>query len=210
MVTRHDVNHKERMVAGLPYVADFNGLPEERMECRRKLWKFNNLNPDEHLAQMGEMLSQIFGAGGETAYVEQTLRCDYGTNISVGRGFYANYNLTILDIAPVTIGDNVMIAPNVSIYTAGHPVHPESRNSGYEYGIPVTIGNNVWIGGSVKILPGVTIGDNCVIGGGSVVAHDIPANSIAVGNPARVVREITEDDREYYFKNRKFDVEDYK
>lgn len=110
----------------------------------------------------------------------------------------------------VKIGKNVMIAPNVSIYTAGHPLHPDSRNSGYEYGIPVTIGDNVWIGGSVTIVPDVHIGNNVVIGAGSVVTKDIPDNAVAVGNPCRVIRFITEEDRKYYFKNREFDVEDYR
>lgn len=103
-----------------------------------------------------------------------------------------------------------MIAPNVSIYTAGHPLHPDSRNSGYEYGIPITIGNNVWIGGSATILPGVTIGDNAVIAGGAVVVRDVPAWSVVAGNPARVIRQITEEDRGYFFKNQRFDVEDYR
>ena len=105
--------------------------------------------------------------------------------------------------------NNVLLAPNVSIYTAGHPIHPDSRNSGYEYGIAVTIGDNVWIGGNSVINPGVTIGNNCVIGSGSVVVNDIPENSIAVGNPAKVIRQITDEDKKYYFKNREFDVDDY-
>ena len=119
------------------------------------------------------------------------------------------HGLTILDVGKVTIGDNVMLAPNVSIYTAGHPVHPDSRNSGYEYGIPITIGNNVWIGGNAVILPGVTIGNNVVIGAGSVVTKDIPDNVIAAGNPCRILRKITEEDRKYYYKDREFDVTDY-
>ena len=142
-------------------------------------------------------------------FIEQPFRCDYGKNIEVGNNFFANYNCVILDVAKVTIGENVMFAPNVSIYTAGHPIHPESRNSGYEYGIPVTIGNNVWVGGNVVITPGVTIGNNVVIGAGSVVTKDIPDNVIAVGNPCRVIREITEEDRKYYYKDKEFDVDDY-
>lgn len=130
-------------------------------------------------------------------------------NIEVGENFYANFNCVILDVGKVKIGTNVMFAPNVSIYTAGHPIHPESRNSGYEYGIGITIGDNVWVGGSVVINPGVHIGNNVVIGSGSVVTKDIPDNVIAVGNPCRIIREITEDDRKYYFKDREFDVNDY-
>lgn len=127
----------------------------------------------------------------------------------MGDNFYANFNTVILDVGKVKIGNNVLLAPNVSIYTAGHPIHPDSRNSGYEYGIAVTIGDNVWIGGNSVINPGVTIGNNCVIGSGSVVVNDIPENSIAVGNPAKVIRQITEEDKKYYFKNREFDVDDY-
>jgi acetyltransferase-like isoleucine patch superfamily enzyme len=112
-----------------------------------------------------------------------------------------------LDVAKVTIGDNCQLAPNVAIYTAGHPVHPDSRNSGYEYGIEITIGNNVWVGGNTVILPGVHIGDCCVIGAGSVVTKDIPAWSIAAGNPCRVIRKITEEDRKFYFRDREFDEE---
>lgn len=113
----------------------------------------------------------------------------------------------MLDVCKVTIGDNVMLAPNVSLYGAGHPIHPDARNSGYEYGAPITIGNNVWIGGSACVLPGVTIGNNVVIGAGSVVAKDIPDNVIAAGNPCRVIRQITEEDKRYYFKDKEFDVE---
>ena len=115
-----------------------------------------------------------------------------------------------MDVGKVYIGDNAQIAPNVSIYTAGHPIHPDSRNSGYEYGIDVKIGNNVWIGGNTCIMPGVTIGDNVVIGAGSVVTKDIPSNTIAFGNPCKVIRKITEKDRDCYYRDRKFDVEDYK
>ena len=142
-------------------------------------------------------------------WIEPPFICDYGGNIHVGENFWANYGLTVLDVGRVTVGDNVLIAPNVSIYAAGHPIHPASRNSGYEYGAGVTLGNNVWVGGSAVILAGVTVGDNAVIGAGSVVTRDIPANVIAAGNPCRVIREITEEDRKYYFKGREFDVPDY-
>ena len=137
------------------------------------------------------------------------IHCDYGYNIEVGENFFANYNFTVLDVGKVRIGANAQIAPNVSIYTAGHPVHPDSRNSGYEYGIDITIGDNVWIGGNVCILPGVTVGDNVVIGAGSVVTKDIPDNVIAAGNPCRILRTITEEDRDFYYRDRRFDVDDY-
>ena len=203
------MNQKERMLAGLPYKAWMDGLSEERLNCRMKIHEFNHCLPSEKEKQQ-KLLREILGKMGDQCSIEAPFHCDYGYNIEVGENFFANFNCVILDIGKVTIGNNVMFAPNVSIYTAGHPIHPDSRNSGYEYGIAVTIGDNVWVGGNVVINPDVHIGNNVVIGSGSVVTKDIPDNSIAVGNPCRVIRSITEEDRKYYFKNREFDVEDYK
>lgn len=202
------MTQKERMLSGLPYKAWLDGLSEERKECKRKIYKYNNLLPDSE--ETDEVIRSILGECGKNVHIEQPFHCDYGKNITVGDEFYSNYNLVILDVGRVTIGNNVMLAPNVSIYTAGHPIHPDSRNSGYEYGIGITIGDNVWIGGNTVILPGVHIGNNAVIGAGSVVTKDIPDNVIAVGNPAKIVREITEADRDIYFKDKRFDVDDYK
>lgn len=202
------MNQKERMLAGLPYKAWLDGLSEERMENKRKIYDYNLTRPDD-VEKQDEIIRSILGKAGKNVHIEAPFHCDYGKNITVGDNFFANYNCTILDVGNVVIGDNVMFAPNVSIYTAGHPIHPDSRNSGYEYGIAITIGDNVWVGGNVVITPGVKIGNNVVIGAGSVVTKDLPDNVIAVGNPCRVLREITEADREYYFKNQKFDVEDY-
>ena len=202
------MTQKERMLAGLPYKAWLDGLSEERAECKELIYDYNNLRPSERERKF-ELIKKILGKTGDYVNIEAPFHCDYGKNIEVGEEFLANYNFTVLDVAKVTIGDYAQIAPNVSIYTAGHPLHPESRNSGYEYGIPVTIGNNVWIGGNTVILPGVTIGDNVVIGAGSVVTKDIPDNMIAAGNPCKIIREITEMDRDYYYKDRKFDVDDY-
>ncbi len=202
------MNQKDRMLAGLPYKAWLDGLNEERTECKKKIYEFNLLPPDEW-DKIGEKLKKIFGKTGETVYIEAPFHCDYGWNIELGENFYANYNLTILDVGKVTIGENAVCAPNVSIFTAGHPIHPDSRNSGYEYGIPVTIGDNVWIGGNTVVMPGVTIGSNCVIGAGSVVTKDIPDWSVAVGNPCKVIRKISEEDRKYYYKDKVFDVDDY-
>lgn len=202
------MNQKERMLAGLPYKAWLDGLSEERLELRLKIHKFNSCSPNKK-DEMKAMIKDIVGKCGNDIFIEPPFHCDYGKNIEVGENFYANFNCVILDVGKVKIGNNVMFAPNVSIYTAGHPIHPESRNSGYEYGIGITIGDNVWVGGSVVINPGVHIGNNVVIGSGSVVTKDIPDNVIAVGNPCRILREITEDDRKYYFKDREFDVEDY-
>ncbi len=203
------MNQKERMLAGLPYKAWLDGLREERMENKLKIHKYNQLCPDEE-EKIEELIRSILGKAGKDVHIEAPFHCDYGSNIEAGDYFYANYNCTILDVGKVIIGDNVMFAPNVSIYTAGHPIHPDSRNSGYEYGIPVTIGNNVWIGGNVVINPGVTIGNDVVIGAGSVVTKDIPDRVVALGNPCRVVRQIVEDDRKYYYKNKEFDVQDYR
>lgn len=202
------MNQKERMLNGLPYKAWLDGLFEEREACRAKLYTLNTLPPHER-KQISALVNELFGKAGNNPFLEPPFHCDYGWNIEVGDNFYANFNLTILDVNKVIIGDNAFFASNVSIYTAGHPIHPESRNSGYEYGIPVTIGNNVWLGGNVVVLPGVSIGDNAVIGAGSVVTKDIPANVVAAGNPCKVLRAITEQDRQFYFKDRRFDVNDY-
>lgn len=202
------MNQKERMLNNLPYRAWLDGLEEERLSCKTKTYEYNNIPPRDR-AKRKELMRTIVGKIGEEFNIESPFQCDYGYNIEIGENFYSNHNLIILDVGRVKIGDNVQIAPNVSIYTAGHPVHPETRNTGYEYGIDITIGDNVWIGGSVSILPGVTIGDNAVIGAGSVVTKDIPANVIAAGNPCRVIREITEEDRYCYFRDRKFDVDPF-
>ena len=143
----------------------------------------------------------------ERLFINPPFYCDYGSHIEVGKNFFANYNCTIIDVAKVKIGDNCQMAPNVAIYTAGHPLHPVARNSMYEYGISVTIGDNVWIGGNTVIMPGVHIGSNTVIGAGSVVTKDIPDWSVAVGNPCRVIKKITEEDKKYYYKDREFDSE---
>ena len=203
------MNQKERMLAGLPYKAWLDGLTEERDANKVRIWRYNQLSPADREAR-DKLIREIIGKCGKSVSFEVPFHCDYGWNIEVGENFYANYNCTILDVGHVKIGKNVMFAPNVSIFTAGHPVHPDSRNSGYEYGIPVTIGDNVWLGGGVIVTPGVTIGNNVVIGAGSVVTKDIPDNVIAVGNPCRVLRAITEADRDLYFKDRRFDVDDYR
>ena len=194
------------MLANLPYKAWLDGLEEERLESRKKVYRFNN-TPPENEEEQAVLIRQIIGKHGKNLKIEPPFHSDYGSNIEVGENFFANFNLTILDVGRVKIGKNAQIAPNVSIYTAGHPVHPDSRNSAYEYGISVTIGDNVWIGGNTVIVPGVHIGSNTVIGAGSVVTKDIPDWVIAAGNPCRVIRKITEEDREYYFKDRKFDEE---
>ena len=204
------MNMKERMAANLPYKAWMDGLAEDRQECRKKIYKFNNMSPDQEEESLKYLKEEILGKAGSGFFIiEKPFHCDYGYNIEIGDNFFANYNFVVLDVGKVKIGNNVQIAPNVGLYTAGHPLHPDSINSGYEYGIDITIGDNVWLGGGVIVLPGVTIGDNAVIGAGAVVTKDIPANAIAAGNPAKVIRYITEEDRDYYYKDRKFDVDDY-
>ena len=203
------MNHKERMLANLPYKAWLDGLDEERLENKKKIFEYNHLEPGNP-EKKDKLIKSILGKTGEYINIEPPFYCDYGYNIEIGENFFANYNFTVLDVGKVRIGANVQFGPGVSIYTAGHPIHPDSRNSGYEYGIDITIGDNVWIGGSACIMPGVTIGNNVVIGAGSVVTKDLPDDVIAVGNPCRIVRKITEEDRDYYYKDRKFDVDDYK
>jgi maltose O-acetyltransferase len=187
------MSEKEKMLAGKPYRAFGEELLAERQAAKELLFEFNTLHPSK-TERRNKIIQRLFGKTGKNFVIEPPFHCDYGYNISVGENFYANYNCTIIDCAKVTIGDNVFMAPNVSLFTAGHPVHPYLRNAQLEYAIPISIGNNVWLGGGAIVNPGVTIGDNTVIGSGSVVTKDIPANVIAVGNPCRVRRKITERD----------------
>ena len=203
------MNQKERMLAGLPYKAWMDGLSQERLENKKKIFAFNHLEPDK-IEEKEKLLKEILGKTGKYVNIEAPFHCDYGYNIEVGENFFANYNFTVLDVGKVRIGANAQIAPTVSIYTAGHPIHPDSRNSGYEYGISITIGDNVWIGGNVCIMPGVTIGNNVVIGAGSVVTKDVPDNVIAAGNPCKIIRTITDEDRDFYYRDHRFDVDDYR
>lgn len=162
-----------------------------RLESTRaKLWKFNQMNPCD-MGALKALFREVVEDCGEQFHVNQPFRCDYGCNIHIGENFFANFNLTILDEARVTIGNNVFIGPNVSIYTACHPLEPEARNTGVEWAEPVSIGNSVWIGGGATILPGVTIGDNAVIGAGSVVTKDVAPDTVVGGNPARIIKRIT-------------------
>lgn len=199
------MNNFERRDLELPYICD-KAMFEEQKVTRRLIQNFNNADRSD-FDTLAKMAKEFLGKSGENLFINPPFFCDYGKHIEVGDNFFANYNCTIIDVAKVKIGNNVMLAPNVAIYTAGHPIHPESRNSLYEYGIGVTIGNNVWIGGNVVITPGINIGDNVVIGAGSVVTHDIPDNVVAVGNPCRVMRHITDEDKKFYYKDKAFDQE---
>lgn len=193
---------REKMKNGMLYVDIGEGLDEERKRCKELLYDYNNTRPSEEIKRK-ELLKELLGDMGEEIWIEPPVHMAYGTNVHIGNHFYANFNLVIVDDIDVYIGENVMIAPNVTITPTGHPVDSELRKPGTQFSIPVRIGNDVWIGSNVVILPGVNIGDNSVIGAGSVVTHDIPQNVVAVGNPCRVLRKINERDKEYYYKNRR-------
>lgn len=172
------------------YDANYDkNLIELRNKCKDKCFKFNNTLPSDKELQK-KVLSEIFGKHFENTVITAPFYCDYGTNIVLGKNFYANHNLVILDYAKVVIGDNVFVGPNCTITCAGHPIDYKIRNKGLEYALPIIIGDNVWIGANVCILPGVTIGNNVVVGAGSVVNKDIPSNSIAVGVPCKTIKNI--------------------
>ena len=191
------MTEKEKMLAGYLYRAD-EELITQLLACKDLCHQFNLMRPSDY-QQREQIIRQILGKAGENITVLQPFWCDYGFNIEVGDHFFANHGLTILDVAKVTFGDHVFIAPNCSFYTAGHPLDAEIRNQNLEYGFPITVGNDVWIGGNVTVLPGVTIGNNVVIGAGSVVTKDIPDGVVAVGNPCRPIREVTGEDRNCRF-----------
>ena len=198
------MTNRERRDLQLPYIAD-REVGEEMKRARRLTQELNTADRSDY-ENLARIVKELLGKS-EGAFINPPFYCDYGTHIEVGKNFFANYNCTILDVAKVVIGDNCQMAPNVAIYTAGHPVHPAIRNTAYEYGIEVTIGDNVWIGGNTVICPGVHIGSNTVIGAGSVVTKDVPDWAVAAGNPCRVIRKITEEDRKFYFRDRVFDSE---
>ena len=184
------MTEKEKMLAGMVYDAATPELIAELQNTRDILYEYNMLRPSE-TQRMKEILKGLLGHTGDDNFlINHPFRCDYGKQISIGKRFFANFNFTVLDEAPVTIGDDCFIGPNVSIYTACHRTDPVERNTRQEWAKPVTIGNNVWIGGSVTILPGVTIGDNVTIGAGSVVTRNIPSNTVAVGNPCKVIKSL--------------------
>lgn len=183
------MTEKEKMLLGQMYYANCEELLKEREIAKDFCYEYNSLKPSKE-KERKELIKKILGNTKETFLIEQPFVCDYGYNIEIGENFYSNHNLTILDGNKVKFGDNVFIAPNCGFYTAGHPLDYKTRNEGLEYTKPIEVGNNVWIGGNVIVLPGVKIGDNVVIGAGSVVNKDIPSNSVAVGNPCKVIKEL--------------------
>ena len=182
------MTEKEKMLSGQIYSAVDKQLLDELYATKEVVQKYNSLSPLDNAGRLEILKGLLGGIGDDAIIINQPFYCDYGKQISVGKRFFANFHFTVLDEAPVTIGDDCFIGPNVSIYTACHSTDPIERNTRQEWAEPVTIGNNVWIGGSVTILPGVTIGDNVTIGAGSVVTKDIPSGTVAVGNPCRVIK----------------------
>lgn len=179
----------KKMLNGEEYDATDTGLREMLQQTKLKLWRLNNLSPDKK-QEINSIFKDLFGTIGDRFIINQPFRCDYGCNIFIGEDCFINFNCTILDEAKVTIGNNAFLGPNVSIFTPCHPLDPVKRNSFLEWAEPVTIGNNVWIGGDVTILPGVTIGDNVVVGAGSVVTRSFPSDVVIGGNPAKIIREL--------------------
>ena len=199
------MTEKEKMTSGELYLPDGDEIMGEQLQCLDKLYDFNQTRPTQ-IDKREAMLKEMFAEIGENCYIEPPLHANWGgAHCRFGNNVYANFNLTLVDDSHIYVGDYTMIAPNVVIATAGHPILPELREKAYQYNMPVHIGRNCWIGAGALIMPGVTIGDNTVIGAGSVVTKDIPANVVAVGNPCRVMREISEHDREYYYKDKKID-----
>ncbi|PML80667.1 sugar O-acetyltransferase [Enterovibrio norvegicus] len=195
------MNPTEKMRSQKVYFSNDETLIAEQMQCLETLYDFNHSRPSE-VQKRQTLMKQIFASVGEGCYIEPPLRANWGRHTHLGKHVYANFNLTLVDDTDITIGDAVMIGPNVTIATAGHPIEPELRRRVGQFNIPVSIGNNVWIGANSVVLPGVTIGENTVIGAGSVVTKDIPANVVAVGSPCKVLRAIGEHDRTYYFQDR--------
>ena len=198
--------NRERMESGKLYFPADEAVMAEQTASMERLWEYNQSRPSEG-EKRARMLEELFARVGKNAYIEPPLRANWGgARVRLGDNFYANFNLTLVDDAEISFGDNCMVGPNVTIATAGHPILPELRCQLLQYNLPVRIGDNVWIGAGAIILPGVTVGDGSVIGAGSVVTKDVPGGVVAAGNPCRVLREIGERDRVYYYKNLRIDL----
>lgn len=197
------MSYLDKLHDGSLYLPNDDSIMAEQVLCQEKLYDYNMTRPLEG-EKRERLLKDMFAAIGEGCYIEPPLHSNWGGHhVHFGKNIYANYNLTLVDDTHIYVGDYTMFGPNVTIATAGHPILPELREKVYQYNFPVRIGRNCWLGAGVVVLPGVTIGDNVVIGAGSVVTKDIPSNVVAVGNPCKVIREVNDRDREYYFKDRK-------
>lgn len=197
---------KNKLHTGELYLPMDDSVMSEQLICLEKLYDYNSTRPHEGEKRVS-MLNEMFAEIGEDCYIEPPFHANWGGHhVHFGKKIYANFNLTMVDDTHIYVGDYTMFGPNVTVATAGHPILPELREQGYQYNAPVHIGKNCWLGAGVIVLPGVTIGDNTVIGAGSVVTKDIPSNVVAVGNPCRILREINTHDKEFYFKDRKIDI----
>lgn len=196
---------KTCMHTGQLYLPGDESLQREQLKCLDRLHEFNQINPS-NLERKTALLREMFAEIGEDCYIETPFHANWGgRHVHFGRNIYANFNLTLVDDTHIYVGDFCQIGPNVVLATAGHPICPELRERAYQYNAPVRIGRNCWLGANVVVVPGVTIGDNVVVGAGSVVTHDLPNNVVAVGNPCHILREVNDRDREYYFKDRRID-----
>ena len=196
---------KERMHSGDIYYPNDQEIVNFQLQCLDKLYLFNQTRPLEQEKRQ-QMMKEMFASVGEGCYIEPPFHANFGGHhVHLGNYVYANFNLTCVDDTHIYIGDNTMIGPNVTLATAGHPILPRLREKGYQFNLPIHIGKNCWLGAGVIVLPGVNIGDNSVIGAGSIVTKDIPSNVVAYGSPCKVIREISKNDEIYYYKNRKID-----
>ena len=199
------MDNKKRRDSGMAYLVDKEVLAE-LLRCRRLLQQLNQADWADHEA-LTRLTEKLLGKSANGAIITPPFFCDYGTHITIGRNSFVKFNCTMLDVAPITIGNNCFLAPNVQLLTAGHPIHNEARTAGIGYGKPITLGDRVWLGAGTVVCPGVRIGDNTVVGAGSVVTRDLPADVVAAGNPCRVLRSITEADRDLLFKKEPIDAE---
>ena len=198
--------NKDKMHTGELYLPGDEEIMKEQQMCLDKLYDYNMTRPTESEKRQ-ELLKEMFAEIGEDCYIEPPFHANWGgKHVHFGKCVYANFNLTAVDDTHIYVGDYTMIGPNVTLATAGHPILPELRKEAYQFNMPIHIGKNCWLGAGVIVLPGVTIGDNTVIGAGSVVTKDIPSNVVAIGNPCRILREINEHDKKYYFKDRKINL----
>ncbi|MCI9556275.1 sugar O-acetyltransferase [Oscillospiraceae bacterium 50-16] len=200
---------REKQHGGFLYLPGDESLQREQLQCLDRLHEFNQLRPSQ-LEEKAAMLQKMFAEIGEDCYIETPLHTNFGGRyVHFGKKIYANFNLTLVDDTHIYVGDFCQIGPNVVLATAGHPIDPALREQGLQFNAPIRVGRNCWLGAGVLVMPGVTIGDNTVVGAGSVVTKDLPSHVVAVGNPCRVLREINDHDREYYFKDRPIRWEEF-